>query len=383
MSSNLDQIIYDARCVESGMTGVGRYALNLLRHLARLEETPPIRAFFTRETAERARRDRWLQGVRIEVARFGPQSHPAGDLWTDWVLPRASTGGGVTHGPAFRVPRRGGPHVVTIHDLFVWTMPEAYPAGFRWWLRRIIRQACREARRIIVPSQAVADQLIERQLASRERIRPIHHGPDATDAHWEGANGDFFPAHVLDPRIPLLMSIGARDPRKDPATARRAMLALRERRPGTRLLPKWIWIGAAGSRSDPAPEQLKRRAREAGFVETGPLPASDVQAVLRRATALVSCSRDEGFGIPLVEAMAAGVPLVISDIAVHREVAGHAALYFPPGDVDALVRQCDRLLRDASLRRRLQAAGRDRSAGFSWERAARQTLEVYREAAAD
>jgi glycosyltransferase involved in cell wall biosynthesis len=109
----------------------------------------------------------------------------------------------------------------------------------------------------------------------------------------------------------------------------------------------------------------------------GRLPDPDLAVVLARATALVMPSRAEGFGLPVLEAMAHGTPVVTSDVPALREVAGDAALAVPAGDAAALATALARLAGDAGLRQRLGAAGRRRASAQTWDAAARQLWELY------
>jgi glycosyltransferase involved in cell wall biosynthesis len=309
--------------------------------------------------------------------------------------------GELYHGPAFIIPggRRRFPRVVTVHDLFVFTHPRLYPWRFGLWLRWAARRSCRAAERIIVPSEAIAQEMAVRRLASPEKIRVIAEAPDDTHNLWDEASleaGGQVAGIVQEATEPLIVTVGTLDPRKDPATARVAYLELVQRlqvapvavatsgAPAQELFSHsvdWLWLGRTGSAPDPTPEPLRRSAAEAGFRTPGHVPKETVRAALRAATVYVTCARSEGFGLPLVEAMVAGCPIVASDVPVHHEVAGDAALYFPPGDASALAAVLHRLLSKPALRQRLIERGRRRQADFRWSAAAEATLAAYREAA--
>jgi glycosyltransferase involved in cell wall biosynthesis len=388
-------VLYDARVVRPGMTGVGRYAYNLLAALARRPEIGSLRALFVPEAIATARRDGALGRVEILEAPCGHEAHPRADLWLERGLPVLARPGDIVHGPAFLIPggrRRPFARVVTIHDLFVITDPAAYPLKFRLWLRWAIRRAARRADIVIADSQAIADRIVALGLASAERVVAIHAAPDASPEEWhlnpfiDNARHEQKAIRermaIVDALVkgaaPLILTIGAPDARKDPATARRAFLALRAVRPEAGLA--WAWIGGSGARPDPTPPDIVQAAQAAGFQMLGPMPGAATRALLGRATAYVTCSRAEGFGLPLAEAMAVGCPILASDLAVHREVAGDAALYFPPGDADALAQRLGALLDDPGLRSTLRARGLRRSEAFSWDRTAQAVVAAYRRA---
>ena len=374
-------IFYDARTIGQNMTGVGRYTLNLLHALATLPQHPRIRALMRPQSLELARRDPKLQNIDLVPTHVSHESHPWGDLWQRWILPRCVRPDEIYHGPAFVIPagRWSFPRVATIHDLLVFTHPQYYPRRFSWWLRMQIRTACRLAHRIIVPSQSVADEIIKQGLAPVEKIAVIALAPDQTDLLWEAAKSPDYEEisrHIDRWEGPMLISVATRGPRKDIATARRAHILLTENHPAV----CWLWVGESGAVADDSPEDLVRHAAERGFVTLGNTPGALLRETLPSATALVSCSHAEGFGLPLVEAMAAGIPIVTADIPVSREVAGEAALYFPPGDAQTLAQVLGQLVAQPELRRDYAQRARQRASQYTWERTAEKTLAVYRQA---
>lgn len=382
MSSLPAAIVYDARSCRPGMTGVGRYSLNLLRALASAPDRPPIRALFNPEGLRAARADAALEGVAKIAAPWSHESHPMGDVWLRFGAPRLMRPGELYHGPAFIVP--GGAQrfarVATIHDPIVFTHPGTFPARFGWFLRRAIRAAAARADLIVTPTEAVAAELIELGLAPRRRIRAIHEAPDATPALWEAPAGvqDF---HDPPGDRPLILTIGGPEPRKDPETAMRAAVALEEFCSREGLGPfAWWWAGRGAGGLERS--ELFERAAGAGFRFVGHTPAAALARWMERASALVSTSLAEGFNLTLVQAMAAGRPVVVSDIAPHREVCAGAAEFFARGDAGGLAAALGRLLGDEEEWRAQSRAAAARGADFSWEAAARQTLDVYRECAA-
>ncbi|MCE5229509.1 glycosyltransferase family 4 protein [bacterium] len=399
-STSHKSILFDARTIAPGMTGVGRYALNLLWAISVAPGAPPVRALFRKDCIEIARRDPALKAVELIGAPYTQEEHPWADWWLERALPRMIKPGEVYHGPAFIIPggRRAFPRVVTVHDLFVFTHARYYPRAFGMWLRWATRRACKFADRIIVPSEAVANEIEERGFASRSKIRVVAEAPDDTNTIWDKAwigTGGLVAGLVTETAHPLIVTVGTLDPRKDPATARAAFLDLVVRMKtapvpdvgevvSDEMLSRsvdWFWLGGPGALPDPTPIEVRHRATEAGFHEVGHVPKEAVRVALRAATAYVTCSRSEGFGLPLVEAMVAGCPIVASDIPVHHEVAGDAALYFPEGDAEALADVLYRLMTKPALRETLVARGLERQSDFRWSKAAEMTIEAYREAA--
>jgi glycosyltransferase involved in cell wall biosynthesis len=357
------------------MTGVGRYTYNLLAALDG-QAGVRLRALVLPEVLPLLKQYGGFQRVEWVAAPVGPEAHPRAELFL-WRGVRAlMRQGELYHGPAFIAPlgRQPFARVVTVHDLFVFSTPQFYPLGFRCWLRWMSREACRRAQRIIVPTREVARELAAFRLAPPERVVVIPEAPDQTPAAFDRTANETALQGALTEPGPLLVTIGTLDPRKDPVTARRACVLLAEKlgRP-----TRWLWLGGAGASPDPSPPDLVATAARAGFMAVGPASSAGIQAALGRATAYVTCSRAEGFGLPLVEAFLRGCPVVASDIPVHREVCDMAAVWFPPGEAERLAEVLANLLQSPEKLAQGQAAASARAGFFSWERAALDTINCY------
>lgn len=375
------RVLYDARTCRPGMTGVGRYALNLLHALGRLPDEVRVRALFYGDGLDAAQRDDQLQNIEILEAPMSHEAHPGGDLWLRWGLRKWVEPGEIFHSPAFVLP--GGskffPRVVTIHDVIVFTHPETYPMGFGWYLRRATRIAANVADVIITPTAVVADQIAELGLARREKIVVTHQAADATPPCWEAASENQSEALPALPEAPLFLTIGGPDPRKDPLTALRAAIAIKEKitRTHNDLNFEWWWVGRGMPEDEEVPRELARLAPEVGFRFLPHAGKAFLRTALNHAQALVSTSWAEGFNLTLVEAMAVGCPVVASDIPVHREVAGQAAQFFTINDHQALADLLYSWLLNPALRAPAVRASREHGEHFAWDRTARTTLAAY------
>ena len=279
----------------------------------------------------------------------------------------------VVHAPTLLAPpRRTTPLVVTIHDAVPWTHPETLtPRGVAWH-RRMAERAEAAADAVIVPTAAVAAEL-RGVLDLGDRLHVVGEGvtadlalpPDAADRERRLGLPDRY-----------LLTLATLEPRKGLDVA---LAALAD--PATGDLPLLV-VGQAGwGGVDPVAEATRLGLRPDRVRVLGRLPDADLAVVLGRAAALLVPSRSEGFGLPLLEAMAAGVPVISSDAPALVEVGGGAQRVTPVGDARALAEAIRELVGDERLTSELVAAGRRRAAEFSWETAARQLVAVYRDVA--
>ncbi|RKT85429.1 Glycosyltransferase involved in cell wall bisynthesis [Saccharopolyspora antimicrobica] len=342
--------------------GTGRYTRELLRALA---ETAPegweISSVISRGDPEAAR----VPGVA------GPRVLP---------LPRRALvaawergvplwpGGDSVHAMTPLAPpaKRGRGLVVTVHDTVPWTHPETLtPRGVSWH-RRAIGRAARQADALVVPTAAVAAELAEHVRAARLQVI----GEGVTPALL--AEPD--PAVRLDLPERYVLAIGTVEPRKGYPHLVRAMADV----PDVPLLV----VGHQGWGG----VDLARIAADCGVDRVRVLSSvsdAELAVLLRNATALAAPSLAEGFGLPLVEAMALGVPVVHSDAPALVEVAGGAGVVVPRADPVALGAALREVLGDPARREALIAAGHRRVADFTWTRVAREVWALHRSVTGD
>ena len=264
-------------------------------------------------------------------------------------------------------PRRRRPLVVTVHDAVPWTHPETLtPRGVRWH-RRAVELAARTADLIVVPTSAVAGELA--------RFTGV--GPDRLRVIGEGVSRDLaLPADAPDraARMQLpdryLLTVATLEPRKGLDVLIGALAS-----PAAPDLPLLV-VGQSGW-GNLDPTALAARCGLGDRVRVlGRVPDPDLAVLLDRATALVVPSRAEGFGLPLLEGMAAGTPVVTSPAPALVEVGQGAALVATDAELAGVLH---RVAADASLRQEMAAAGRRRAADFSWAAAADALWVVYGE----
>jgi glycosyltransferase involved in cell wall biosynthesis len=372
--------------------GSGRYARELIPALMRLEPGIEITAWVGSTAPEDLREEPWapeLRWVRLPVPGIGTPWH----LWHELVgigLAARRRRLDVVHGLANLVPvlTPGLASVVTILDVIWMHHPEAMGARARVAMRTLAPLCGRSADRVIAISDAAAQDIsttLKIQLAKFD-VTPLGITPPALTApvpsvpadSGEGAQsvpGESTVRERLGLRHgPLVLCVAAKRAHKNLDGLIRALARLPRPRP-LLVLP--------GSPS-PYEDELRRLAAELGVEEDVAFPAwideRDLQALYAQAACFVLPSFQEGFGLPVLEAMARGVPVACSNTSSLPEVAGDAALLFDPHDETAIASQIQRLLTDRALAEELAVRGLARAELFTWRRTAELTLESYRRA---
>lgn len=275
----------------------------------------------------------------------------------------------VLHSMANFAPGWGGrPRVVTIHDLQYRAVPDQLSLPVRKLTGALMSLAARGARRIIAVSEAGAQEIVDGLGVDRARIDVVPNGVRPPGSSPPTA--DVRERHRLDGR-PIALAVATNLPHKNLAVLTEALALIdAAERP---------LLVLAGHRTDDG--TLRERALAAGVADDvrllGSCTTAELDALYAIADCLVLPTLHEGFGLPVLEAMARSLPVACSDIAALREVAGAAAVYFDPRRPEQIAAALAHLLTDRDLAARLSELGRVRAAEFSWAAAAQGTLESY------
>jgi glycosyltransferase involved in cell wall biosynthesis len=347
-------------CRMCGWSGVGRYTTGLARALAARGDVQLVQACAA-EDAPPAQPGGAVTVVRL---RFGPLG-PAGAA----ELARAALGAApdVVHCAHFPTPfPKRGPLVVTLHDLTPLLVPGVMPSrarrlAYACWNRR----AARVADRVLVPSLHTAAD-VERLL--RHPRGHIVVTPEAADDFAAGPVEELVGPVKEMVSHPYVLALANAKAHKDLGTLLRAWVVVAQRFPDVRLL-------LVGEPSDAPTVEAGARV-----LFTGRRSDGELRALYAGARVFVFPSRYEGFGLPPLEAMAFGAPVVCAEAASLPEVVGDAAEFFRPGDPFALAEAVVRVLGDRALRLRLSSEGRERAARFSWARTAGMSVAAYAQA---
>jgi glycosyltransferase involved in cell wall biosynthesis len=295
-----------------------------------------------------------------------------------WTLARAAVRQRVDclHAQYWAPLAYGGPLVVTVHDLAFLHLPETFPAALRLALRVLVPRSIAKASRVITVSQFSRGDIVTSYGVRPEKVSVIPGAAGASFRPLDSARtADVLARYGLQPGF--LFSLGRLNRRKN---LERILLAyIRLRTSGVSDTPLVI-----GGKQDYGGEEVRRRIglSEAGSSVRwiGLIPDEDLPAFYNAAACFVYPSLFEGFGLPALEAMACGTPVVTSDRAALPELVGDAALVVDPESVEALAEAMRRVLTDAPLAADLRRRGLERNQRFTWRETARRTLDVYREA---
>ena len=269
--------------------------------------------------------------------------------------------------------------IVTCHDLDTFRClldpaKENRPPWFRSMTQRIL-EGFRKAAHVIAVSGATRDEILRHGLVSPERVTVVHNGVHPSCSRLPDPAADDEAARLLPADsggAVWVLNVGSVAPRKRIDTLLRVFAAVQRDIPQARLV-------RVGGGFTPAQVELARELNVENAVLVLPsLPRNILAAVYRRATLLLFPSEAEGFGLPLIEALACGCPVIASDIPVLREVGGPVAAYCPLADVDAWKDTALGIIRDQNARDRHPGPGLAYASRFSWEENARQTAAIYK-----
>jgi glycosyltransferase involved in cell wall biosynthesis len=350
--------------------GITSYIYNLLRHLPGIASEMAYTVFLSE------RRYKGPPGLRLQVSRLPTDRPPVRIFWEQALLPWVARREGIDllHNVAFVGPLASTcPFIVTVHDLSFLFYPHSFRSLRRSYLRVFAGMSVRRARRVIAVSESTKHDLVEVYGISPARIDVVHNGVDGS---FQPLPADQVAAFRHQSGLPdrFVLFVGTLEPRKNIVRLIEAYARLPKDRPPLVLVGGKGWfydeifarVEALGLTGD---------VRLAGFV-----PAEELPLWYNAADLFVYPSIYEGFGLPPLEAMACGTAVITSTASSLPEVVGEAGRLVDPADTDALASAMAKVLSDRDLQHEMEAAGRVQAAGFSWESAARGTVDSYRRA---
>ena len=365
-----------SRALRARRTGTERYALEMIRHLLTLDgrhrwrlycQSPPGPGLFPAR-----------EGVSYRVLPLPRLWTHVGLSWEMWRRPPD-----VLFVPAHVLPLwRPRRSVVTVHDLGYHRYPEAHPWRQRLYLAWSTRWNARVAARVLADSQATREDLVTVYGVDPGKIVVVYPGWDTSlrrvddPRRRDGVRARY----GIGPRY--ILYVGTLQPRKNLVRLIRAFARLLARADDIPDDLELVLAGRPGWLADPILEEPRRQGVQARVRFPGYVADEDLAPLISGALVYAYPSLYEGFGFPVLEAQACGVPVLASNASSLPEVAGDAAWLVDPLDVEAIADGLHRLLVDRALREALIARGYANVRRFSWERAARQVLEVLEQVGA-
>ena len=365
------RIGFDARLI--GFSGAGVYTYNLLRSLLRLDSENSYLVFTNRATYDCVFASLNARNSRISSVSASPLTLKH-HLWFVGVFLTQHLD--VYHYPHFDMPLgQQYPSVVTVHDLYPISIAQYCSREKQYYFRLVVKLNLIKAKKVIAVSEYTKREILRHFPVDEEKIRVIYEGVDesfknATSTDNKLVRGKF------GLKRNFLLYVGNHKPHKNLTRLLQAYGKLDQK------LQKAYDLVITGKmeESDRYSFRIVRelglgsRVKFIGFVHQKDLPG-----VYRSATALVMPSLREGFGLPVLEAMACGTPVVAANTSALPEVAGEACVFFDPYRTDEMTSAISEVLEDERLRRKLSEMGRKRADSFSWRETARRTMEVYEE----
>lgn len=310
-----------------------------------------------------------LEHVRV-APRIGGRGI-SGHIWEQTVLP-AIVGRRLLWSPANTGPLSVGNQVVTIHDMFALDHPEWFSSAFAGWYSWLIPRLARRVRGIIAVSNYTKERIIEVTGVPAEKVRVIYNGVDRS---FRPCDDEMVTERRTKYRIPFdryFVALSTIEPRKNFKRILKAWANVVDGLPDDVGLVLLGTMGPARVFGDAGIRPTGKRLHMTGWVDD-----EDLAPLLSGARGLVFASLYEGFGIPAIEAMACGCPVITSDVSALPEVCGDAALYVDPLDTDDISAAIRRISSQDDLRQDLRSRGLRRARDFSWDRSARSVTDLF------
>lgn len=368
------RIGFDARLI--GFSGAGVYTYNLLRNLLRIDLENDYLIFTDRSTYDSTLTSLNTENSKVLAINASPLTLKHHLSFIPVFLANQLD---VYHYPHFDMPLgQYYPSVVTVHDLYPISITGYCSREKQYYFRFIVRLNLLKAKKVIAVSEYTKREILENFPIDRKKIEVIYEGVDESFKNTASINNERV-RKKFKTENDFILYVGNHKPHKNLTALLKAYARLDQK------VQRSYDLVIAGDmkKSDKYLLQtveelgLRNRVKFIGFVDQKDLPG-----VYKAATVLVMPSLKEGFGLPILEAMACGTPVVAANTSALPEVAGQACLFFDPYDIDEMSRVIYQVLEDEALQKELSKLGKKRANSFSWKETARRTIQLYNEVSA-
>ena len=361
--------------------GIGRYVREMLSALSDIDQSNQYRLFY-------ASKNRSNHTVLDLPENFRVRQLPVNDIWLARIWQRMRlplpveliTGSlDIYHSPDFTLPPtlRNIPTLLTVHDLSFLRTPESAAPGLRGYLEVAVKRSVKLATHVLADSQSTKDDLIELYATPEDKITVLYAGVSSAFRPVTDSNKLMkVREHYKLGGKPFVLSVGTLQPRKNHVTLIKAFeQALSDSEYNL------VLAGGQGWSYEEVHELVRSRALQHRVLFPGFVADEDLSALYSSADVMTFPSLYEGFGLPVLEAMACGVPVLASNTSCLPEVAGGAAVFVNPRNVEAMSDALLKLVSNVDLRKTLREKGFERVEQFRWQSSAVKLLEVYRDLA--
>lgn len=364
-------VAIDATTLRGNISGVGYYTARLMESLVNGAGGGVVERVVVLSNREVP----LAAGERVTV--YERRRFPIRSVWMQLLLPGIlrDLKPDLVHFTNYLAPVvTGAPYVVSFHDMTLSLFPECHTLKKRLLTSSLIPFMARAARLILTPSESTRRDVVRLLRADPGRVRVIPYAPSPLFRPAREGPASLEAEHGIRP--PYFLYVGTLEPRKNMSRALRAFARVAPGLPDHR----FVLVGERGWKYAEVLREAERPELAGRVVLLGYVPESHLPLLYTHADALVYPSLYEGFGFPVVEAMACGTPVLTSRGSSLEEISEGAALLVDPLDEAALASGLEALATDEELRRGLGARGRERAAQYSWERTGRETVAAYQEA---
>ena len=368
-------IAIDAHSVGNQLAGNETYAVNLIEALAEVDQSNQYTLYVTRQSAIDRFANRW---PNFKIKRMVPHT-PLVRIPVTLSAELRRNPVDVLHVQYTAPPLAPCSVVATIHDLSFEHLPETFNRRSRAQLRLTVRRTARKAAQILTLSEFSRRDIVDTYRIAPDRVSVT---PAAAPSHFKAIEDETELRKIREIygiERDYILSVSSIQPRKNLIRLIEAYSCLRGLRPEGKL-PQLILVGKRGWLDNETFRAAQRHSANNDIAFTGYVAENDLSALYSGATCFVYPSFFEGFGLPVLEAMQCGAPVIAGNRTSIPEVVGKAGLLFDPFDTNSLVQALTRMLDDSEYRAALRIQGLERAREFDWKQTARMTLQAYQKA---